>query len=85
MTNLDEIRAVFDFVTENAANALRLEGYGVKQGCRADLNVLAAPTIQHVLRLQQPPAWVIAGGRILAHNDVKREIKWPLEMAKLGS
>jgi cytosine deaminase len=85
MTYLDEIRAVFDFVTENAANALRLEGYGVKPGCRADLNVLAAPTIQHVLRLQQPPAWVIAGGRILARNDVEREIKWPSETTKLGS
>jgi cytosine/creatinine deaminase len=67
---------VFGFVTENAARALRLEGYGVAPGCRADLNVLAAPTIQHVLRLQQAPAWVIAQGEILAHNEIKRESKW---------
>ena len=78
MTYPDEIRAVFSFVTENAARALRLEGYGVAPGCRADLNVLAAPTIQHVLRLQQPPAWVIAQGEILAHNEIKRESKWAL-------
>jgi cytosine/creatinine deaminase len=76
MTYPDEMRAVFGFVTENAARALRLEGYGVAPGCRADLNVLAAPTIQHVLRLQQAPVWVIAQGEILAHNEIKRESKW---------
>jgi cytosine deaminase len=84
MTYPDEIRAVFGFVTENAARALRLEHYGVAPGSRADMNILAAPTIQQVLRLQQPPAWVVFGGRILAQNDLKREIKWPSEEAKPG-
>ena len=85
MTYPDEIRAVFSFVTENAAAALRLEGYGVAPGCRADLNILAAPTIQQVLRLQQPPAWVVGGGRVLAHNELRREIKWQPERSKLAS
>ena len=73
MTYPDEIRAVFDFVTENAAKALRLEGYGLEVGTRADFNVLAAPTVQHVLRLQQPPPWVIKGGKVLARNALTRE------------
>ena len=73
MTYPDEIRAVFDFITENAAQALRLEGYGLDAGKKADFNVLAAPTVQHVLRLQQPPAWVIKGGRVLARNALSRE------------
>ena len=73
MTYPDEIRAVFDFITENAAKALRLEGYGLDIGTKADFNVLAAPTVQHVLRLQQPPAWVIKGGRVLARNELSRE------------
>ena len=73
MTYPDEIRAVFDFITENAAQALRLEGYGLETGRKADFNVLAAPTVQHVLRLQQPPAWVIKGGRVLARNALSRE------------
>ena len=73
MTYPDEIRAVFDFVTENAAQALRLEGYGLDVGKRADFNVLAAPTVQHVLRLQQPPAWVIKRGEVLARNALTRE------------
>ncbi len=73
MTYPDEIRAVFDFITGNAAKALRLEGYGLDVGTKADFNVLAAPTVQHVLRLQQPPAWVIKGGRVLARNKLARE------------
>ena len=73
MTYPDEIRAVFDFVTENAAQALRLEGYGLDVGKKADFNVLAAPTVQHVLRLQQPPNWVIKRGEVLARNELSRE------------
>jgi cytosine deaminase len=75
MTYPDEIAAVFDFVTRNAARALRLDGYGIEPGCRADLNVLAAPTWQHVLRLQQPPKIVIRGGRVLARNAVERKLE----------
>jgi cytosine deaminase len=74
MTYPDEIRAVFGFITDNAAKALRLEGYGLAPGCKADLNVLAAPTVQHVLRLQQPPAIVIRGGKILARNELDRTL-----------
>ena len=73
MTYPDEIRAVFDFITENAAQALRLEGYGLDVGKKADFNILAAPTVQHVLRLQQPPAWVIKRGEVLARNELSRE------------
>jgi len=74
MTARDEIEAAFDFVTNNAARALRLEGYGLQPGCRADLNVLTASTVQQVLRIQQPPRWVIRSGRILARNQLQREL-----------
>jgi cytosine/adenosine deaminase-related metal-dependent hydrolase len=46
--------ATYLFITYKAARALRLEDYGIEPGCRADLNVLAAPTVREVLRLQQP-------------------------------
>ena len=74
MTYPDEIAAVFGFVTHNAAKAMRLSGYGIEPGCRADLNILAAPTWQHVLRLQQPPRVVIRGGRVLARNALERKL-----------
>jgi cytosine deaminase len=65
-----EIEAAFDFVTTNAARALRLPGYGLEPGCRADLNVLAASSLREVLRLQQPPRWVLRGGRVLASSQL---------------
>lgn len=74
MTARNEIEAAFDFITYNAARALRLEGYGLDPGCRADLNVLAAPTIPQVLRLQQPPTWIVRSGKVLARNELKREL-----------
>ena len=68
-----EIEAAFDFVTYNAARALRLPDYGLAPGCKADLNVLAAPTAREVLRLQQPPVWVIRAGKVLARTILQRE------------
>ena len=69
-----EVRAAFDFVTTNAAKAMRLADYGMAPGCWASVNVLAASTVQHVLRLQQPPAWVIRRGEVLAQNRLVREL-----------
>jgi cytosine/creatinine deaminase len=68
-----EIEAAFDFVTSNAARALRLQDYGLEPGCRADINVLAASTVRQVLRLQQPPRWVVRNGRVLASTHLQRE------------
>ena len=65
-----EIEAAFDFVTHNAARALRLPDYGLKPGCQADLNVLAAPSLREVLRRQQPPRWVLRGGKVLASSQL---------------
>lgn len=73
MTTRNEIDAAFDFVTYNAARALRLQNYGLEPGCKADLNVLAAPSVPQVLRLQQPPLCVVRDGRILARNHLQRE------------
>ncbi len=70
-----EIEAAFDFVTSNAARALRLPDYGVEPGCKANLNVLAAPTLREVVRLQQPPRVVMREGKVLARNQVVRNLE----------
>jgi cytosine/creatinine deaminase len=70
-----EIEAAFDFVTYNAARALRLPDYGLDPGCKADLNVLAAPTLREVVRLQQPPRLVMREGKVLARNQVVRSLE----------
>ena len=73
MTAPSEIDAAFDFVTYNAARALRLQDYGLEPGSKADLNILTAPTVREVLRRQQPPRWVIQGGKLLARNLLQQE------------
>jgi cytosine deaminase len=73
MTAPSEIDAAFDFVTYNAARALRLQDYGLEPGCKADLNILAAPTFREVLRRQQPPRWAIRDGKVLARTQVQQE------------
>jgi len=50
-----------------------LPEYGLEPGCKADLNVLAAPTVRQVLRLQQPPRCVMRNGKVLARNQLQRE------------
>jgi cytosine deaminase len=70
-----EIEAAFDFVTSNAARALRLPDYGLEPGCRANLNVLAAPTLREGVRLQQPPRVVMREGKVLARNQLVRSLE----------
>lgn len=69
-----EIEAAFAFVTANAARALRLPDYGLEPGCWADLNVLAAPTVCEVVRLQQLPRWVIRHGNVLATTSLQQTV-----------
>src|SRR6266705_2532821 len=73
MTAPSEIDAAFDFVTYNAARALRLQDYGLEPGSKADLNILTAPTVREVLRRQQPPRCVVRNGKVLARNQLQRE------------
>lgn len=68
-----EIEVAFDFVTSNAARALRLPHYGLEPDCKADLNVLCASTAREVVRLQRPPRYVIRGGKVVARNMLVRE------------
>src|SRR5260221_7154477 len=72
MTAPSEIEAAFDFVTYNAARALRLEDYGLETGCKADLNVLAAPTIRQVARPPPPTPCLARNSNEVAPNHFPR-------------
>jgi len=68
LTYLPELETVFDMITFNAARAMRLEGYGVSPGDRADLVVIDAPTVREALRLVPPRRLVFYGGRLMAES-----------------
>jgi cytosine/creatinine deaminase len=72
LTYLPELETVFDMITVNAARAMRLEGYGVEPGDRADLCVIDAPTVREALRLVPPRRLVFYAGRLMAESRLER-------------
>lgn len=63
------LATVMDMVTVEAAAALRLEGYGLAVGDRADLVVLPVDRESEALRLAPAPRWVVYGGRVVATTE----------------
>ncbi|MEV6216681.1 amidohydrolase family protein [Nocardia sp. NPDC051833] len=65
------IARTLDMVTTDAAAAVRLDGYGLEVGDRADLVVLPTATAAESLRLTPAPRWVLHGGRVVATTRVE--------------
>lgn len=64
----DELRIAFDLVTEAGAKALRLEGYGLRVGARADFVTLHAAHIPEAVVGVPPGRAVYKDGRLIADN-----------------
>ncbi len=71
LTYPPQLDTVLDMVTVNAARAMRLRNYGTEPGDRADLVVVAAPTVHEALRLIPPRRLVFYGGRLLAESRLE--------------
>jgi len=71
LTYPSELETVFDMIGVNAARAMRLEGYGIKPGARADLVLIDAPTVHEALRLIPPRRLVFYGGKLLAESRLE--------------
>ena len=68
MTGEDAMRAAFDAVTVNAARILRLDGYGIAPGCRADCVLLQARDPVEAIRLRATRLKVFRAGRLVAES-----------------
>ena len=66
MTSRDGMRAAFDTVTVNAAQAIGLEGYGLDPGCNGDLVILDARDPIEAIRLRATRLHVVRRGRVIA-------------------
>jgi cytosine deaminase len=66
MDTVDELRDVVRMCTENAAKAIGIVGYGLDEGCRADLVVLDAASAPAALVSQSEKRYVIRGGRVVS-------------------
>jgi cytosine/creatinine deaminase len=61
-----ELRRLIEMITVNAAAALGLAGYGLREGGPADLVVFDAPSEADALRLIAPRMLVLRGGQVVA-------------------
>ncbi|MFP6729625.1 MAG: amidohydrolase family protein [Alphaproteobacteria bacterium] len=66
MTGRDEMRSLFQSVTETAATVLHLDGYGLEPGCHADLVVLQAGDPIEAIRLRATRLYVIRRGKVIS-------------------
>jgi cytosine deaminase len=65
-----ELQVVKDFITTNAARALRLEDYAIAPGARADLVLSGRPTWRAALADLPPRRAVVSSGRVLVESEV---------------
>jgi len=66
MTGRDEMRSLFQSITETAATVLHLDGYGLEPGCHADLVVLQAGDPIEAIRLRATRLYVIRRGKVIS-------------------
>jgi cytosine deaminase len=79
--NLDQLAWLLELITVNPARALRLEGYGLAAGCRADLVVLDAASAAQAITEQAEKLWVIKAGRVVVRNTRTTEMQVSLPTA----
>ncbi|MBB3407368.1 cytosine deaminase [Rhizobium sp. BK316] len=63
-----ELSAAFDVVTSGGAKALRLEGYGIAVGAKADFVTLAVEHVPEAVVAVPKPRRVFKEGRLVAEN-----------------
>ena len=63
-----EIEQVFDMITTGANRVMKLPGYGLEPGCRANLVVLEATDARDAIRLCPPRRWVLRDGAVVAET-----------------
>ena len=68
MTSREAMRWAFDAVTVNPAKAMRLEGYGLAKGARADFVLLQARDPIEAIRLRANRLKVIRAGKVIAET-----------------
>ena len=64
----DEMRIGFEVCTTHGARVMALDGYGVTEGCKADLLIVPGETLADAIVTRSPKRRVIKGGRIVARD-----------------
>ena len=65
MTSFEDMEAIYDMLTVDAARALGIDGYALTEGAAANLVVLGQPTVWEALWEHEAPAFVVQGGKVV--------------------
>lgn len=72
MTTHDDMEALYDMVTTEAAKAIGLENFNIGVGAPANLVVLDEPNVLEALRNHAAPAYVISHGVLVDQEKVEQ-------------
>lgn len=65
MTTFGEMERLYDMITTNAAELLRIESYGLREGAEANLVILDAESVHEALMYHEPPTHTISHGKLV--------------------
>lgn len=63
-----DIEFLYDAVTVNAAKAVGLKSYGLKEGCCADLVIVDQPSVKQAIRFMGPVLYTVRRGAVTWDN-----------------
>ena len=64
----DDLRLVLEVVTTGGAKALRLQDYGLAEGCGGDVVLVAAETVAEAVAQRPGNRTVVKRGRVVAQG-----------------
>lgn len=71
LSSISELSSLIRMPTFNSSSILRLDSYGIKEGCNADLNVFKESSVRELLRRHGRPSHVLKRGEVLVENTVE--------------
>jgi cytosine/adenosine deaminase-related metal-dependent hydrolase len=70
-----EVTWALDTCASEGARVMGLEGYGLSEGCRADLVLVDVEAVSEAITLRPPRRLVLSGGQIVARSG-ETEAAW---------
>ena len=63
-----DLRHMLELVSQGGADVMRLDGYGISVGDKADFTLLVGETVAHAVVETAPRPAVVKAGRVIARN-----------------
>ncbi|MBN9244337.1 MAG: amidohydrolase family protein [Mesorhizobium sp.] len=64
----NDLAHLLSVVSQGGADVMRIDGYGIAEGCNADLTLLTGETLAHAVVDVAPRPLVVKGGRVVARQ-----------------